>query len=91
MDLLQRNASRAVEADLWFNDGNIIVVADDTPFKVYRGLLSQRSEVLRDILSIPQPPTPNASELMDGIPILHVSDTWKDLSYVLSALYNGYK
>lgn len=82
---------RAVEAGLWFDDGNIILVAEKTPFKVHRSLLSQRSEVLKDILSIPQPPVPDKSEIMDGVPIVRVSDTRKELSYVLCALYNGYK
>ncbi|KAK7690434.1 hypothetical protein QCA50_005532 [Cerrena zonata] len=83
--------SRAVDAGLWFNDGNIVLVAEDTPFKVYGGLLSQKSEVFRDILAIPQPATPDEAELMDGIHIIHVSDTWRDLSHVLHAIYHGFR
>ena len=91
MSLPQQNIHRAVEAGLWFDDGNIILIAEDTPFKVHRGMLMHTSEVLKDILSIPQPPVLDDSEMMDGIAIVHVSDTWKDLSYMLSALYGGYK
>lgn len=88
---LLQNIPRAIETELWFDDGNIILVAEDTPFKVHRGQLSQRSQVFRDILLIPQPRVPDGSDVMDGVPLIHVSDTWKDLSYVLSALYNRYK
>lgn len=88
---LQQNVPRAVEAGLWFDDGNIILVAEDTPFKVHRSMLSQRSEVLSNILSVPQPPTPDESDLLDGIPVVHVSDTWKEISHVLAVFYHGYK
>lgn len=83
--------SRAVEAGVWFDDGNVIIVAQSTPFKVHRSLLSQRSSVFNDMFSIPQPPTLQGDEGMDGIPIVHVSDTWEEIAYILSALYDGYR
>lgn len=77
---------RATRAGIWFDDGNIILVAEDMLFKVHRGLLSQRSQVFRDIVSIPRSPKPEESHLLDGVPLIRVIDKWKDLSYVLSAL-----
>ena len=80
-----------MDVGLWFDDGNIVLVAEDTPFKVHRGVLAQSSQVLKNILSVPQPRTLDEWETMDGVSLLHMSDSWKDLSYVLSALYKGYK
>ncbi|KAK7690458.1 hypothetical protein QCA50_005556 [Cerrena zonata] len=77
--------------DPWFDDGNIVIVAENTGFKVHRDVLSQRSEIFKDMLLVPQPPVPNQDEILDGIPVVHVSDTQKDLFYVISAIYNGYK
>ena len=87
----ESHSTRTRDPEFWYEDGNIILIAEDTPFKVHRGMLMHTSEVLKDILSIPQPPVLDDSEMMDGIPIVRVSDTWKELSYMLSALYGGYK
>ncbi|KAK7690525.1 hypothetical protein QCA50_005623 [Cerrena zonata] len=83
------NQKRAVDAGLWFEDGNIILVAQHTPFKVHRGLLSHKSEVFKDIFTLPPPEKLSGDDIMDGIPTIQMSDNWQDLSDVLSALYNG--
>lgn len=38
---------------VWFDDGNLIVIAEPKVFRVYQGLLARRSPVIRDLLSIP--------------------------------------
>ncbi|KAF8145623.1 hypothetical protein K438DRAFT_1425906, partial [Mycena galopus ATCC 62051] len=42
--------------DLWFEDGNIVIQAGNSQFRVYRGVLAKRSSVFQDMLSSPQPP-----------------------------------
>ena len=42
-------------ANLWFEDGNIIFRAENTLFKVHRGILRRQSEVFDDLLTLPQP------------------------------------
>ena len=83
------NKKRAIELGLWFDDGNIVIIAQYTPFKVHRGFLIQRSEVFRDMVALPAiPENSNVQvDMMDGVPTVYISDHWKDVSDLLSALY----
>lgn len=36
--------------DVWFDDGNVILQAESTLFKVYRGILVQNSTVFHDMV-----------------------------------------
>lgn len=85
------NRARAREAGLWFDDGNIILIAESTPFKVHKSMLSKKSEVFSDMFTIPQPEIQDETELIDGTPVVHMSDSWKDLSRILQAIYDGYR
>lgn len=42
--------------NLWFEDGNVILVAETTGFCVYQGMLTKHSEVFRERLA-KQPPS----------------------------------
>lgn len=80
-----------VRADIWFNDGNIILIVhvnttNYTAFKVHRGQLERHSEVFHSLFSVPQPTT---SELIEGCPFVELHDCPSDLFYLLSALYDG--
>ena len=83
------NKERAIELGLWFDDGNIVLIAQCMPFKVHRGFLIQRSEVFRDMFALPAiPENSNVQvDMMDGVPTVHVSDHCEDVSDLLSALY----
>ncbi|KDQ59933.1 hypothetical protein JAAARDRAFT_56859 [Jaapia argillacea MUCL 33604] len=74
---------------LWFEDGNVVLVASGTlAFKIYRGVLIRSSEVFRDMFAIPQP---EFMETMDGCPLINVHDSALDLGHLLSALFErGY-
>ena len=74
------------DTEVWFDDGNIVVVADETAFKVHRGVLSLHSEVFRDMFLIPPP---EDDEALEGCPIVHVSDSASDIRQLLSVLYKG--
>ncbi len=41
--------------EFWFEDGNLIIVAQDVEFCVYKGPLVKHSPVFRDMLTLPQP------------------------------------
>ncbi|KAJ7142085.1 hypothetical protein C8R43DRAFT_1131078 [Mycena crocata] len=51
--------------DLWFEDGNIVIQAGNSQFRVFRGILAARSPVFEDMFSLPQPAD---SEAVDGCP-----------------------
>ena len=69
---------------VWFDDGNVFLVAEATAFRIYRGVLMDVSEVFRDMFMIPQPPD---AERWEDYPVVHLSDTAADLNHVLSVLF----
>lgn len=78
-------ASATRSGSVWFDDGNIIIQAEGTIFKVYRGVLAAHSSVFKDMLSIPQPSSEGLSAI-EGCAVVHVSDTAADITIVLEAL-----
>lgn len=72
--------------DFWFDDGSVILLADNVAFKVHRGVLARHSDVFRDMLSIPQPPD---EAVFEGCCIVELYDSPADLWYLLKALYDG--
>lgn len=75
-----------VRSELWFLDGNIVILAASVAFKVHRGQLRRHSEVFDDLFSIPQP---KDQDLYDGCPWVEVYDCPSDVLYFLKALYDG--
>ena len=43
------------DSEVWFGDGNIVVVAQNTAFRFHKSVVSLHSSVFRDLFSIPQP------------------------------------
>ena len=72
-------SSRKLDDKYWFEDGNILLIAQDVEFRVYRGLLTSASHVFRDILSIPQQSPYAADEDTPGVPLVHLSDHPNDV------------
>jgi hypothetical protein len=70
---------------LWFEDGNLILEADATQFRVYHGVLVKQSSVFRDMLSIPQP---SEQDLVEGVPLVRLHDSSEEVTHFLSALYD---
>ena len=83
---------QAVEKDaqVWLDDGNVVVVAQNTAFRVHKSLLSRHSDVFRDLFTIPQPPVcGGVVDLYDNCPVVHVSDTSFDFRELLRVIYGG--
>ncbi|OJT09464.1 hypothetical protein TRAPUB_14067 [Trametes pubescens] len=80
---------RKRDEEFWCSDGNIILVAGDVEFRVYKGILSEHSPVFRDMFSLPQPPvvasSPSSSDDDSTCPVVHLSDSSEDLRHVLRA------
>ena len=74
-------------SDLWFEDGNLILQAENTIFRIYRGHLSARSSVFRDMFEFPPPAEGNRT--LDGMPIIEVYDTAEDMKQFLRALLDS--
>ncbi|EPT05740.1 hypothetical protein FOMPIDRAFT_33876, partial [Fomitopsis schrenkii] len=74
--------------EVWLNDGNVVIGAETTAFRVHRSVLSLHSDVLRDMFTLP-PPTDDGQEMMEGYPVVRVSDMAADMRHMLKALYGG--
>ncbi|KAH9932308.1 uncharacterized protein B0H18DRAFT_1137503 [Fomitopsis serialis] len=72
----------------WYLDGNIILLAQNIGFKVYKGLLAEQSEVFRDLFTLPQP---SEAQSVEDCPTVHLSDTAQDLRALLSVMIHGRK
>nr|GAT52676.1 predicted protein [Mycena chlorophos] len=72
---------------LWFEDGTLVIRAQQTAFKVHRSILAARSSVFRDMLAMPQ----NAEfvEQLDGCPMVVLPDAPKDLHCFLRAIFDS--
>lgn len=85
---IDRNTANAPKhGEPWFDDGNIVLQAELTQFKVYRGILSANSEIFRDMLTLPQPAVGLDEMQVEGCPVVNMSDRAEDWAYVLKALY----
>ncbi|KAH9835452.1 uncharacterized protein C8Q71DRAFT_859077 [Rhodofomes roseus] len=87
-DTMDQSECTAFDRDeqFWYDDGSITLVAERVGFRVYRGLLADRSEIFRDLFFVPQPPD---AQLSFGCPVIHLSDTAYALREFLDALLRG--
>ncbi|TCD70988.1 hypothetical protein EIP91_000486 [Steccherinum ochraceum] len=83
---LAANEIEVEHGKIWFEDGSTVLIAEGKGFKVYQGILSQHSEVFRDMFTLPQPPE---AETCEGCPIVHMQDTAEDLLCFLTALHDS--
>ncbi|KZW01204.1 hypothetical protein EXIGLDRAFT_666494 [Exidia glandulosa HHB12029] len=77
--------------DLWLSDGSVVLVAEDTLFKVHKSQLSRHSVVFRDMFGMPQ--STDGGELrresLDGCDVVRLHDSAQDIESLLRALYDG--
>jgi hypothetical protein len=74
--------------DLWFEDGSLILKAEEKLFRIPKYLLAARSTFFKDMLSFP--PLPDGEvELMDGIPFVILPDSAKDVEVFLRAIMDS--
>ena len=72
--------------DVWFEDGTIILEAEDSQFKVFKGVLAANSTVFNDMLVVGSNPANN--EMVEGCPVVRVYDTALDMMHFLKALHH---
>ncbi|KAJ7496925.1 hypothetical protein FB451DRAFT_207902 [Mycena latifolia] len=78
------NAS-IMRSDIWYQDGSVILQAENTQFRVYWGILSQHSSFFREMQGLPQPPE---QVYVDGCPVIEMQDSAADVAHLLKALHN---
>jgi hypothetical protein len=73
---------------MWFTDGNIVLEAEETQFRVHRGvLLAMHSSVFKDMFEIPQP---SDEPTVEGCPVVQLCDTAADVECLLTSVYNNW-
>ncbi|EIW56963.1 uncharacterized protein TRAVEDRAFT_151611 [Trametes versicolor FP-101664 SS1] len=71
--------------EYWFDDGSVVVIAQDTAYKIHKSMLARHSEVFNGLFSVPQT---SADDHLDGCPVVPVPDSSADFSNLLKALYD---
>ena len=66
---------------LYYEDGNIVLVAEGVAFRVYSGLLAAQSTVFADMFVAAHP-----SGTCDQCPMVKLSDSAHDLEHLLNVL-----
>ncbi|KIK04775.1 hypothetical protein K443DRAFT_675557 [Laccaria amethystina LaAM-08-1] len=72
--------------DLWYNDGNIVLQAESSLFRVSLGVLAARSPIFEDIQNLPRS---QDQEMYDDCPLMVLPDKAEDLANFLRAVYNS--
>jgi hypothetical protein len=73
-------------SELWFDDGSIILETQGLmQFRVHRSILSAHSQIFKDMLAVPQPPM--SEDVIEGCPVVRLTDSAEDWKHVLQALY----
>ncbi|KAG5635411.1 hypothetical protein H0H81_011374 [Sphagnurus paluster] len=74
--------------EFWFSDGSIVIIVENTAFRLHKSILGKHSDVFADLFSVPQPQSD--LELIDGVPVVHLQDNLQDFTDVLRALYEPF-
>ena len=82
----EESNSIQLHPEMSFEDGSIAIIAGNTAFKVHRSVLSRKSALFKDLLSLPQPET---EEKFEGLPVVRLLDPPEDITTLLDAIYNG--
>ncbi|KAI5896291.1 uncharacterized protein SCHCODRAFT_01170455 [Schizophyllum commune H4-8] len=77
-----------IRSSLWIPDGNIVLEAEHTQFKFYRGLLARHSTFFRNLFDSMFPPGSDPHieddiELVEGCPVVCLADSADDVGYML--------
>ena len=75
--------------DVWYDDGNVVVQAENIVFKVFRGILASNSTVFADMLSVPQPINMTGPDMYDSCPLIQIYGTPEDARHFLKAIHDA--
>ncbi|KAI0683670.1 hypothetical protein C8T65DRAFT_749390 [Cerioporus squamosus] len=73
------------DEEFWFDDGTVILVARDVEFRVYSGILGNKSPVFRELFSQPRPTRLVSIHSLPEIPcsVVTLTDDPDDLRHIL--------
>lgn len=72
------------DSEFWFEDGSIILIAQNVGFRVYKRLLCEHSPFFRDLFNIPQP---TDVPKIDGCPVIQTLDWAWQLRHLFRIIF----
>ena len=72
----------------WFEDGNVVLQAEYTQFRIHRSVLSMHCPIFRDMFACS---LPENGPMVDGCPLIHLSETLEDVKNLVKILYKSIK
>ena len=77
--------------DPWFEDGNLILVAGNVEFRVYKGPLIVQSGFFKDMLSLPQPQDGLVACASSGpsCAVVPLTESAQDVRHFLRTFFEG--
>ncbi|KAJ6577906.1 hypothetical protein B0H19DRAFT_985476 [Mycena capillaripes] len=72
--------------ELWFRDGNLVLQAGNSRYRVYLGFLAARSYVFQNMFAFPQLP---GSELVEGCRLVRLPDPDVQVTPFLKAIFDS--
>ncbi|KAI5117804.1 hypothetical protein M0805_004564 [Coniferiporia weirii] len=98
-----KNTNRKHHAELYFNDGDIILSATsmqadastsgprtEVLFKIHKFQLAKNSDIFQSMLELPTPPD-GVNEIYNGAPVVILVDTAKEIEDLLKMLYEPWE
>lgn len=74
---------------LWYDDGNLLVVADYTLFRVHQGVLSSHSPVLKASITMAEPSEDAPKNTKEGCLKITLDDAKEDVQHLIESLYDS--
>ena len=68
----------------WFEDGNIVLRAENTLFRVHKGLLQKQSALFDDLFSLPI--SEDTTDTYEGCPLIVVQETADEMEVFIRAI-----
>ena len=70
----------------WFEDGNVVLQAEHTQFRLHRSVLSMHCPIFRNMFACS---LPENGPTVDGCPLVNLSETLEDVKNFVKILYRS--
>ncbi|KAJ6495789.1 hypothetical protein C8R47DRAFT_973953 [Mycena vitilis] len=81
----QRTEDVPQHSDIWYNDGSVVLQAENTQFRVHWTILAQHSSFFRQLRELPQPAD---QPTIEGCSVVELPDDAVDVEHLLRILYD---
>ena len=74
---------------LWFESGDVVIMAGYVAFRVHKDVLADSSTVIADMLSCVAVNEDSDREELEGCPVIRLEDSVHNVKHLLCILFNG--